>query len=1310
MASAPPPRRDVTLQRHLAQVPITSVAFYATPSGNNKYFLAAQDGDLTIYEDTHQPAQEPVFSLPVFEDQPIHGIRVQGSRLLLWGAARVALFDGRPLAEGQQPVLLATATAPDWVYDAALSPFCVDEAVLATAHNEVVLIKYRDARGPGEKGTISLGNVVSPSRPFLYAAHLTWVSASRVLVAAGTVFGDVLVWEYSTSEEDHSVAFVLRGHEGSIYGVDISSPLLLPDGTTRRLLASCSDDRTIRIWDIGPDGAAASRPRAGHAGAQPGEVQETGFKAAQSYDVLHAESAAEEGEAIPVAVGMGHASRIWGVRFAAAVFEVDSSSGSSTPECAALDGSAPLCVYSFGEDSTTQRWKLDFNLPPRGVAASTTHHLTGRLTHQQTYSLHQGKHLWARAVDVHAGGVDILTGGADSKICAIREPVLPVGGDGDGHGAGFMMMEVPDVLRSLAKGQGVVEEEEEAEEQGRTKEAEKEQGKAKGNENEMGKDGPSREMFSRYDFISEHQILAITNAGRLFVGDLSTRTWEQVNTREDDIVQDLKRCYVLRTVHGHDGAAVIGTTNGKVYFFHRQGHYQDLCPKYKYHLVCAAEVPGRITEMNHLFCGHHHHHHHQQQQQLISILVHMHGSSASHLLSLTPSGELLQREHLTGLDARFVAVSATRLDDDLIILGSRHGYISLLTLQNHTWRPVLAVATRSRDAITSIIPLPAKEQQQQQKQQQRTTTPCPYILATSRDGKYRIYRVDRGLAPQTSPSLVLLHETAPPFGPMIEGAWFTAPDSSTTTATDTTTTTSSPELVLYGFRSKDFVIWNETTREELATVDCGGAHRTFRLHHDTRAEPHRYRFAYTRTSKLCVFSQQQVLHRTVRRGTHGREIRALCANKRFVASGAEDTSIRIWEYISSSEQGGAPTMRNLACIKAHVTGLQKLRWFEDDYLFSSGGNEEFFVWRLTRLDDLSAYAGLAVVCEAVLRDKSPVGDLRIMDFDISRVVMSEEEGEEEGIAEERTGRHKKGMMVVTMAFSNSSFKTYEYDCRGGGSFRELAVGKYTGACITQLRHLGAETCGTETGTGTGTGTEAGAGAAGGGKELHIMTASTDGHLAIWGGARLDGGGFGTESVQRYSLRTACAVHQSSIKSLDVTRQGTQFRVVTGGDDNAVGFVLIAEVEEEERRRRQEQQLLQGVTGTGTGTGTGTETRTTYEFVSRGIVRSAHTAAVNGVALLPAVQAHHQQDPTESPKEMLGVTVSNDQRIKMWRISMDPAQGLRVSLAACMSSGVADPGDVVTVLDPGPGQSSQIVLGGVGLEVWRVHHSSSAERL
>jgi WD40 repeat protein len=1039
--------------------------------------LVGEDGDFVVYDGSTE-----LHRVEVFQDQPIHGLRVHRDddyspavRILAWGASYISLLDASPLDASVPPVILATISAPDWIYDAAVSPWDPALAALATAHNEVLTLRYH-----ADTRTLTLGAMASPSRPMLYTSHVTWTSEGCVLVAAGTVFGDVIVWKYHV-DATHTLLYVLRGHEGSIYGVDISPELPLADGSKARLVATCSDDRTIRVWDI-----SEQEP---HESTTVNGVLETGFKAAERYDEVQTSA---EGEIAPVAVAMGHLSRIWGVKFAVHQGQV--------------------VVYSFGEDSTTQRWRLSLD---------TYAPLRGSLAHEHTYALHNGKHLWARAVSIQPGVVKIVTGGADSKISLVEERWAS---EEEGGTTSNTTIDVPDLLRTLPNPCG------------------------------------AREMISRYDFITDDAILAITNLGRLFLGSLSRRQeWEEIAAA----TPDLKLCYVLREI-GH-GAAVIGTTNGKILFVQNR------------HVTLVGSVPGRVAEINRLCTT---------DSDTIDLLVHLHGSPSSRYWTLSPTGDLRSEHQVAGLDARFVPVSAARLDD-LLIIGSRHGYVSLLTLRNSSWQPILDAATRSRDAITSIVPLPAS-------QHGNSPSKSSYILATSRDGKYRIYQIHR--TDDVTVSLGLLHETSPPLGPMIEGAWFT--------------NTPTPELLLYGFRSKDFVIWNESTRQELATVDCGGAHRTFRLSFSAE-EPERYRFAYTRTSKLSIFSQTRMPHCTLKSGTHGREIRALSASERHVASGAEDTSIRIWEYVGATVEGKTRAeMRYLACMKAHVTGIQKLHWFEDDYLLSSAGNEEFFVWRVRSLD--SAYAGLAVVCEGIFADKSPLGDLRIMDFDVSRTV---------------NGRK----IAVTLAFSNSTIKTYGYT--NDGRFELMSSGLYTGACITQLRHLGQAD-----------------------GQLWVLTASTDGYMALWH-TQID-----STALGNFTMQGAAQVHQSSIKSLDMTRDDGVFRILTGGDDNGIGFTEVAEMQSEA-----------GSKG--------------YRFATRGVVRRAHGAAINGVALLPQ---------GKDDGAMLGVSISNDQRLKLWRIMKNGPR--RIELASCMSSGVADPGDIVVVRR---GNSPQVVLGGVGVEAWSV---------
>ncbi|KAL6876568.1 WD40 repeat-like protein [Trichoderma novae-zelandiae] len=1108
---------DIDLTRDLSHVPITALALSRSRSGRLLVF-AGEDSDLVVYEaKAGLPKGRLLSRTSVFVDQPIHGIHVRHGRVLVWGYCHVAVLSVERLAkqrddggvdggDGEERTVMARAMAPDWIHHGAFSESDGYVGVLATAHNEVIPLRYSS-----DTGDIHLGAAIAPSRPMLYSAHLTWISNDTVLVAGGTVFGHVVVWKCRLSADNSKgisteTLFNFEGHEGSIFGVDIRT-VTLSDGSSARILASCSDDRTVRIWDITERGEEdGTRSRA----SQTPQVIDTGFGGNDFNSTDNTQESSRQNA--PIAAAMGHASRIWGVKFG--------------PSC----GGDALTVYSFGEDATTQRWRLQLSqaAASAGEADGGSRHLAGKLSHSKTFSLHSGKHLWSRAMLLEDKAAFVATGGADSQICLIEESnILNERPNSLGN---LLTLDTDDILRCLLD-TGI-------------------------------SNTSAKEIISRYDFLSYDHILVTTSQGRLLLGHLKEPhlqpEWEQIDVAED-LRGDVKLCYIVKAIA--PTAALLGTTSGNIYHF-------DLSSRKTIHV---ASVPGKIIEIGCL----------SKRDGLAEVLVYLHGRAESHYFAIDVSkGNVHSQGQTKGLDPRFVPTAAGKLND-LLVIGSRHGFLSILDRQQDgAYHSILDIATRSRDTITAILPLPPKSGSPQASR---------YILVTSRDGKYRIYELDR------QPGSILLHlrhETSPPFGPVIAGAWFTQ---------DIV-----PELVLYGFRSKDFVIWNETRREELATIECGGAHRTFQLTY-SETIPGRYHFAFTKTSKLSISSSDHLAHEWVKAGVHGREIRSLSSNGRYIATGAEDTTIRIWEYLRVAD-GAQAEMRCVAAMKAHITGLQKLVWLGDNYLFSSAGNEEFFVWKVQSLE--SDYTGLAVMCEGVFTDKSADADLRIMDFDVCR-------GDD------------GSSIVVTMGFSNSVLRTYRYTS-DDGRFQLLAKGRYTGACLTQTRHLSMRD-----------------------QLPRLLTASTDGHLALWRTEPQEG------TLREYVLEQAVPLHQNSIKSLDMIKSGEGYQVFTGGDDNSVGVTWLG-----------------GTSGSTDGA--------SWAFSRRNIVRKAHAAAIAGVLLI------------RRRTGVVGISVSNDQRVKLWSIPSGEDGNVELIRGGCI--GVADAGDIAAVGDLDSGAAT-IVIAGVGLEAW-----------
>ncbi|KAI1459532.1 WD40 repeat-like protein [Annulohypoxylon moriforme] len=1161
------------LHREHVLNPITALAFYTSTDGQ-KYLLAGEDTDIKVY---HVQTSRFYGQLPVFKAQSIHGIAVpladiseKSSLILVWGGYSVKILsrdtiesliskddNTQYLTEGA-----AEARAPDWIFDGRVSPFSENRIVLLTAHNEVIQAHV----DPG-RSELVFDKILSPSRPILYSGNFFWLSRECVLVAAGTVFGEILVWKchlgVPEQKQDCEVLFVFTGHEGSIFGVHISPEIRTSTGENLRLLASCSDDRTIRVWDI-TERHEPQDPKQNGYETHISDARETGFG-----NNVEA-SAHDDFSTRCLATVMGHASRIWQVEF---------------PQNQLLSRTSDIIgLYSFGEDATAQKWNLSLNLPISELGTSSSPITpVAKLTHQATFSNHSGKHIWSHAITFEDDDVLVATGGSDGKIALIGAGIKS-NSSSLTHGNQTLdkkkavAWSLPDVLRSSQAGGAIVDTKREL--------------------NGISNDIPSvshkpknaKEAFNRYTFVSDKRLLAATNSGRIFAGSFENDflTWIELA-----LPDEIGQIVFSHALHGTSPAyplAFIGTSNGYIYYYSESGDRS---------LQSLVKVDGKVADIFWLSDAN------ASNNSQFQIFVTILRSTNAVIIHVDPD-TLTTKQISVTLEPGFM-VTAAAFVQGYLVLGSRKGIIAVFSQgEDGNYSVILTVEVHRDEAITSLLPLHSRDHR-----------PRSYILSTCRDGRYRIHEIST--AAHQSASAVLIHEALPPFVSSVEGAWFANGSDD-----------GSRDLMLCGFRSSRFVVWNESRRHEVATVDCGGSSRSYAWAPIIRSQPDGFRFVFTKAGQMHVFSQTHAPHRTLRPGGHGREIKAVSASSgRYVATAAEDTVVRIWEY--GYGEGEYSGLGCVAALERHATGIQALKWIGNEYLFSSGGNEEFFVWRLNKLES-DDFTGLAIVCEAVFPDRSEIGDARITDFDVTRV------------ASDGDGAYE---FTISMALSNSTLQTYAYSKEAGFLLQRRWT--YTGACLTQVRHLGSD---------------------------HILTAATDGYLAIYANTSQ----VTDENADTSPLPIVTKLHQNTIKALDIRQVSSEsdgtplkFLVVTGGDDNALGITYIC---------------IPSSSAPLTSASSSQGNAASVTIQSKSIIRSAHAAGITGTVI-----ARLDEDGA------IVVTGSNDQRVRVWRLAGwngDEKENVlvRAQLLEDRYSAVADTGGL-EVFEEG----KKVIVVGVGLEVW-----------
>lgn len=862
----------------------------------------------------------------VFKRNTVHSFIILSQRSLQdgTGQVQVIVWGGRSLrvvdlainldnGANQLPrISLSIASteffAPDWIMSGCSSTGSeLEKAYLVTANNALLSLQLVDDDCAKYKKAIHLQQLVTSVKSILYSADVIALSATHVLIAAGTVFGEIIVWscfldgsETGTSKATGSIHHFFTGHDGSIFGVCISPKIPRLSGErSGRLLATCSDDRTVRIWDISDCEYKSSQDPSAYA-TDGFELRSTGFGGTAGDD--HG-----VGSESCVAKAFGHIARIWGVYFRPLKDDDQNSVG----------------LVSRGEDCTCVMWNLNWDDCPQ----KTKFHL------QETSSVHHhsGKHIWSLDLRGCDSETVVYTGGADGALKS------------------FTIDESDHASRR--------------------------------------NDTPRKVKQSKFEglkafaFVAEDCLLACSARSEIQLGDVNpgvnaSVTWETLCVAED------LHAFVTMAGLPQRGLALIGNADGLIRLYNHNS-------KYLFNLI---DMKQRLLGLFPL--------EHQSQgdvspclSDILSFLVSFPTDDSATLVTVTNwNGDQHQLEIFTiSLGYPFTVASACLLfNGRYLVVGSKLGGLAVYQVSGpgQSSQPLMDDRrVHGREVVNQILTVSSITGS--------TGKTLEYLLTCGRDGNYCLHEVE---ASEDVPiSVRIVHRTSSSLGQNIEGAYF-----------DPTTR----DFMLYGFRAQDFVLRNESQQTDLISIPSGGARRIWAFQPGSEGASDAL-FLWKEGAILRGVRIRADINRCLRTGAHGREIKAMDAlnptagDRPLFATGAEDTTVRIFRPSSSAIAGPWGTFECLRVLNTHRSGLQQVSWSRDGrYLFTSAAYEEFFVWRVRSIPSF----GAATILMAASPKDEPNSDLRITSFDVLEV------GDPEG---------EQGFLL-SLTLSNSTIKVDQH--------------------------------------------------------------------------------------------------------------------------------------------------------------------------------------------------------------------------------------------------------------------------------------------
>lgn len=867
-----------------------------------------------------------VAELKAFKRNNIHGFAILNQtaqnaehvQLVAWGGQSVRVID---LVHAKQTTLSAASAeflAPDWVLAGCATNEDDNQcAYLVTAHNALIALHVFQA-DPSSKyrNALHLHQLGTSVKSMLYSAHTVQLSPSHVLVAAGTVFGEIIVWscfvsspESLCSDAVSSIHHFFTGHEGSIFGVEISPTIPNLGNKPGRLLASCSDDRTVRIWDISDcDGASPTDPSA--YSTDGFELRSTGFGAVR-----------ELGSEPCITKAFGHIARIWGIHFMSTV-TVDHGK---------------LRLVSRGEDAQCLLWDLTWKQTSQGPEFG--------LREISSFHYHTGKHIFSLSMHEVDGRIVVHTGGNDGAIKT------------------FKIDEEGDVSSNAI---------------------------APAPSNNQPKKSKKEVLFKAFDFIAPDCFIATSVNGEVQLGHVGRKNLAELGmqpevSKEVLCVEDDLRGYSVISSLPSKGVALLGNARGLIRLYDHQSKS----------LVKAVQTDQRPLGLFALDSDP------DMSSPSVSFVASYVATDRANLFTVTRREGLepqVQNVPLCLLYPSEVQCASPVCGGQYLVLGFKNGSLAIYRIPSpddsfaDLLRPVTSIRLIHGDeGVNYITPFSS--------QTHDNGSSTDYLLTCGRDGNYCVHEITTN--PSTNSfNFQTAHRSSPAANQNIEGTYFDK---------------ASDDLMLYGFRGMDFVVWNETMQSEVARFFCGGARRNWAFQPSLGSAGDGL-FIWHQSGFNCRRVHAEA-SRPLRAGGHGREIKSMesfnatdAGKKTIFATGAEDTTVRLFAPMQPGKEDLWGAFKSLRVLKKHRAGLQQVGWSKNgEYLFTSSGYEEFFAWRISWIPRF----GAATLLVGVAPKEDPDSECRVTSFDTLEV---------------REPDGQFGFLVV-LAFPNSVIKVIPFQAQ-----------------------------------------------------------------------------------------------------------------------------------------------------------------------------------------------------------------------------------------------------------------------------------------